>query len=101
MFFPISSMFKISKNIWNCKIRIHRNHNIENYLKPVDFSNAGNSRKILDCSVTKWFHRDKHDDNDDFKQLKTANESDNREMSSRAEAFVVFEERIRCFKVQK
>lgn len=33
--------------------------------------------------------------------MKTANESDNREMPSRAEAFVVFEGRIRCFKVQK
>lgn len=51
--------------------------------------------------ATKWFHRDKDDDNDDFSRMQTANESDNGQVRSRAEVFVAFEKWLRWFKLQK
>lgn len=38
----------------------------------------------------KWFHHNKHDNNDDFTWMITVNKSGDEEMPSYAEAFVMF-----------
>lgn len=47
----------------------------------------------------KWFHWDKYDNNEDFIQMETVNESGNGEASSRIEAFVAFGKGFRWFEI--
>lgn len=47
----------------------------------------------------KWFHWDKNDNNEDFMQMETVNESGNGEASSRIEAFVAFGKGFRWFEI--
>lgn len=48
-----------------------------------------------------WFRRDKGDNNDDFIQMKRANENGNGEVVPRVRAFAPMEKGRRWFKVQK